>query len=248
MSEVSPVAAPQINWAQFASSAINELSDTLESMLENFGPEDMGQAMAKEHLSAFIDTLRTAINDTDELPQLMKDLANATLDSFANNLSESCPCSQEAADAVAGSDVGSDAANAGAADAESAVPATEAEIEAEEEASNEGGGMTASDVDNEITGGAGGKKNDEEEGKGNWLAILAGSLSDIQSQFLDDAMDARDAMVENQEEAGSGDSKAFLEAQGQYAANIQLFTIFSNQTSTTIKSIGEALAGISRKQ
>jgi len=48
--------------------------------------------------------------------------------------------------------------------------------------------------------------------------------------------------------ASGGKSKAFLEAQATYTANMQLFTTFSNQVSTSIKTIGEAIAGISRKQ
>lgn len=252
MNDISATTAPQINWASFASSPVNALTDTLESMLENFGPEDMGQALAQQHLGAFIDTLRTAINDTNELPQLMKDLANSILDSFQDNLSEMCPCSQEAADAVASSDVAGDIEDAAVADAETALP-TEAPAgaEASEEAVNEGttevGGLTATDLVNDLAADAG-ETDEKKNGKGSWLEVLAGSLADIQSKFLDKAMVAKDEMEKNASQATEGQSSAFLKAQGDYTANMQMFTIFSNQTSTTIKSIGEALGGISRKQ
>ncbi|MFK7854307.1 MAG: hypothetical protein AB8B79_09355 [Granulosicoccus sp.] len=53
--------------------------------------------------------------------------------------------------------------------------------------------------------------------------------------------------------AGEGDnsgkpSTAFLEAQAQFTANMQSFNLFANQSATALKTIGEGLASIARKQ
>jgi len=106
----------------------------------------------------------------------------------------------------------------------------------------------------------------------NWLEALASTLADIQSKFLDKALAASRIMAEeadnvtpaadsegagNSGSGGGGGSEAAneaanegggLQAQASYTANMQMFTIFSNQVSTSIKTLGEGLAGISRKQ
>jgi hypothetical protein len=135
----------------------------------------------------------------------------------------------------------------------------EAQAEADAEAENEGtsgssgaggaGGHDSMDELNDDQAQSAGE--DKKKNKyANWLQALAGDLADIQATFLDRAMAAKDIMMKEAETAGSGEGKSaeFLDAQAQYTATMQLFTIFSNQTSTSIKSIGEALAGISRKQ
>ena len=122
-----------------------------------------------------------------------------------------------------------------------------------------GGGISAGDAKmDEITAESGVPKGDEDEeggGSGNtsWLDVLAGSLAQIQAKFLDTAMEHSRTMAnEADNAAGGGDdgvrSGAFLEAQSKYTANIQMFSIFSQQVSTSVKSIGEALNAISRKQ
>jgi len=129
-----------------------------------------------------------------------------------------------------------------------------------------GGGMTADDVMPEP------EASDTERRRGmNWLEALASTLADIQSKFLDKALAASRIMAEEADNVtpaadseGSGDagggegggegggsgqqSGRFLQAQASYTANMQMFTIFSNQVSTSIKTLGEGLAGISRKQ
>jgi hypothetical protein len=93
--------------------------------------------------------------------------------------------------------------------------------------------------------------------EGNWLVALA----EVQKKFLSAAMKNMDTMKGNGSAAISGgDSKdksaqekqrnAFLEAQSQsqYQANMQMFNMVANMTSTLIKTLGEGLASIVRKQ
>lgn len=55
-------------------------------------------------------------------------------------------------------------------------------------------------------------------------------------------------LTQEQNDANNAQRSRFLHAQASYTANIQMFTTVANQTATSIKSIGEALANISRKQ
>jgi hypothetical protein len=116
----------------------------------------------------------------------------------------------------------------------------------------------------------------ELEGKtgGNWLLALAGALSNIQNKFLDAAMDSMKKMEQNvdgataggkgesegagnggSEGAGNGSESAektkrneFTLAQNEYQANMQMFNMFTNMSATTLKSIGEGMTALARKQ
>jgi len=90
---------------------------------------------------------------------------------------------------------------------------------------------------------------EEAEGKEgvNWLVALAGGLAKSQIDFLDKAMEAQDAM---EKASGEGDEgrNDFIMAQSEYQANMQMFNMMANLTSTSLKSIGEGLTAIARKQ
>ena len=245
MSDISATTAPQVNWAQFASSTPNVMLETLESMLENYGPEDMGQALAQKTLGDFITALRTSINDTDQLPQLLKDLANNTLDSFEGNLSEMCPCSEEAAEAVANNDVAGDIEDSAEADAEKA-----------EETANEGTGEAAPSTDEAFLDSAqlmsdSGESEESRKkkgggGTGHFLEVLAKAMGTVQGNMLNQAKVHSDEMVN--QSGDTGDAQLFTIAQSQYTAKMQMFNIYSSQVATSLKTIGEAMSGIARKQ
>ena len=105
------------------------------------------------------------------------------------------------------------------------------------------------DMMDNISQGIAEEAGEEAEGKegANWLVALAGGLANAQIKFLDKAMDAKDAM-----EASGGDDKdsrdAFIKAQSDYQANIQMFNMMANMTATSLKSLGEGLTAIARKQ
>jgi len=96
---------------------------------------------------------------------------------------------------------------------------------------------------------------EETEGKegGNWLVALAGALAKVQGKFLQAAMDNMKTMEENAGKTGSsGDDKKasneFLIAQSEYQANMQMFNMMANASATSLKSIGEGLTALARKQ
>ena len=258
----------QVQYQALAQAMPTKVNNKLDDLLESFGVEEVGNAATKEFVQKVIEYLRGKIEDSN-MPEGLKELANLALDYREVQLDIEFPSSAEASEAVANTTTAGVIDDAAAAAVESAAPGSQtpaAQAESEAEAANEGtstdastgsaetestsasGGdaTTAADVIDDITANAG--QDDEEEEEGNWLVVLAKGLAKIQSQFLDDAMKASETMQKQSGNAGSGESKEFLKAQADYTANIQLFTIFSNQTSTSIKTIGEAMAGISRKQ
>ena len=86
------------------------------------------------------------------------------------------------------------------------------------------------------------KKGAGSDGK-SWLEVLAQGLADVQNKYLDKAMDAQEKMENSDKE-----SKEFIEAQNEFTANMQLFKMASEATATALKSVGEALSSIARKQ
>lgn len=80
----------------------------------------------------------------------------------------------------------------------------------------------------------------------NWLVALAGGLAEVQGKFLMAAMENQEKM----ESLGTGkeDSQEFLTQQNEYQANMQMFNMMANASSTSIKSIGEGLTALARKQ
>jgi hypothetical protein len=113
------------------------------------------------------------------------------------------------------------------------------------------------------------KEESDSKGKGscdgNWLVRLAKALAEVQNSFLSKAMENQETMQNNlpDEKTTEGMSaqekddykaqeqekrKEFISAQSEFSANMQLFNQTATMTATTIKTLGEALAAISRKQ
>jgi hypothetical protein len=105
-------------------------------------------------------------------------------------------------------------------------------------------GVTAADMANQ-TAKRCGKKADEGEGSegANWLVALAAALGEMQGDFMDDAMQNMDTMKNNGKK-----SKAFITAQNEFSANMQMFSMMANASSTAIKALGEGLTALARKQ
>ncbi|MES9942236.1 MAG: hypothetical protein ABW104_19830 [Candidatus Thiodiazotropha sp. 6PLUC2] len=127
----------------------------------------------------------------------------------------------------------------------------------------EGNGSTDDACTNAAYSNAENASDDNEEkcgSEGNWLVALAGALAKVQQKFLNAAMDNMKTMEENGSGAVQGGDNAqsdeakekqrneFLEAQSQYQANMQMFNMVANMTATSLKSLGEGLTSIARKQ
>jgi len=82
----------------------------------------------------------------------------------------------------------------------------------------------------------------------NWLEKLAEAMATIQNKWLEKADKAQAKMNENAGDDDTGARDAFVKAQSQYTAAMQMFSMVAAATSTSLKSLGEGLAGIARKQ
>jgi len=95
------------------------------------------------------------------------------------------------------------------------------------------------------------KKSDGSRSNGgqSWLEVLAGSMAEIQNKFLDRVMESRKDLELAADSTGDdGGQRVFIEAQNDFQAQMQMFKQMTELSSTTIKSVGEALASMARKQ
>ncbi|WP_456416904.1 hypothetical protein [Thiolapillus sp.] len=89
--------------------------------------------------------------------------------------------------------------------------------------------------------------NEECQGSGkggdNWLVMLAKAMAKMQAEHMD-------KMEAAQKEMGSAgdDKEAFFDASATFQAESQMFKLVSEALSTMVKSVGEGLASIARKQ
>jgi hypothetical protein len=87
----------------------------------------------------------------------------------------------------------------------------------------------------------------EGEGK-NWLEVLAGSLADIQNKYMDKVIEAKDKLDAAADKDGDDGQSDFITAQNEYQSMLQMYKQMAEISSTTLKTIGEALSTLARKQ
>jgi hypothetical protein len=112
-------------------------------------------------------------------------------------------------------------------------------------------------------------KDDEEaksksKGSGSWLVALAKAMGEMTGNHLEKMMQAQDAMEASQVDETSDEFKnatkeeqakmkqdaanEFTQQQAVFQAESKLFAMCSEATSTSLKSIGEGLSSLARKQ
>jgi hypothetical protein len=103
-----------------------------------------------------------------------------------------------------------------------------------------------------------------EKGSGSWLVALARAMGQMTGKHLENMMQAQadmehsddikdtdkyaNASDEEKEKMDQKAGSAFTEAQAVFQAESKLFSMCSEATSTVLKSIGEGLSSMSRKQ
>ncbi len=124
--------------------------------------------------------------------------------------------------------------------------------------------MNAQAEDNDDENGAGSTEGRSGGSRGeglNWLEQLAKGLAEVQGKWLNKASENLEKMqslsegastegLSDQEktEQQTEEQRAFVIAQSQYTAAMQMFSMSAAATSTSLKTIGEGLSGIARKQ
>lgn len=261
MTDVSPVTPSNVNYTLHSSIGPSISRNTFDEMVGTHGAEVMANVATQSFVGKVISFLGDMLNGADDVPQLIKEQSYAVMDTVERSLSESCPCTP---------DVAADFADSPQAEV---IEQTAAEIaEAVAENSNESvGGSNANDA---VTAAISNNQNleddeDKEDGVGggtSWFEVLASNLADVQAVFLNKALAASKVMqgeaanaagetttpdaegAQTATPTNATPSTAFLKAQSEFTANMQLFNLFANQSATALKTIGEGLTGIARKQ
>lgn len=83
---------------------------------------------------------------------------------------------------------------------------------------------------------------------GNWLEALARSLGEDLGRVAGDMVKASQDMQGLKTGNKASDAQKFMKAQTEFQVQAQMFNILSQTISTALKSIGEGMAGVARKQ
>lgn len=237
-----------------------------ESLKDVINSSSLPQSV-KEAAIAYIDAQIARIEGELAVPSDVVD-AVAETEEGAEMAHNCCCAATEAGEQATEASEGSPSSES-ASGSSGAAPSTPAEAEASAEEANEsvggsGGADTSQDVDsaqqaaqeradeelNAVSLSSGGD-DDKKKGSRNFLIVLAEAMGKTQGAFLQNALDAQTKMAGIQEDVANkieGSAQAFTTAQTEFSAQMQMFNLYSNQVATGIKTIGEALAGIARKQ
>jgi hypothetical protein len=119
-----------------------------------------------------------------------------------------------------------------------------------------------SDVRDSVTTSCGEDEQKKKTGSGSWLVALAKAMGEMTGDHLQKMMQAQDKMedskVDDADLEGKSDKeqakikqekgKDFTAAQAEFQAEAKLFAMCSEATSTVLKSVGEGLSSMARKQ
>jgi hypothetical protein len=218
----------QNNISQNTGGAQNQSASTMEAnakeLFSQYGVNNVLQAVT----NAAAEYLKNALNELVEnmdMPAFMKEDAKVAIDQAMNGKNSMVPASlqQDTNQAIkGGSEQSGDDIMSGI-----MKMVQEAMREETESASSSGSGGRAS------------------KGGGNWLAVLARALGSTAGEHLK-------KMVELGEKMGGLDSKEnpeeFAQIQADFQAEAQIFKMFQEAIGTMIKSIGEGMSSVARKQ
>lgn len=219
--------------------------------------DDLGDAM-QDIAKSMVDSLtggeeaqvtadaETAVEDDAGMQELSENWANEILQKIMeflaseNDKENGMNSTEGKADkdkAKAGAEGGGEAAGGAEGGAEGGAAAGGAEGEAagaggEEAGGAEGGGSASG-------GGGSGM---------NWLEKLAEGMAKAQINWLAKADGHQETMQKMSGKDDTASRDAFIMAQSKYTAAMQMFSMTAAATSTSLKTVGEGLAGIARKQ
>ncbi|MCG7911429.1 MAG: hypothetical protein JAY82_16830 [Candidatus Thiodiazotropha taylori] len=236
--------------AQIGSMIGGQIGQMLQQMMSQFGPENVAGGLSN-CINQNAANVANQHVDNCGLPQFIKDEMKGFISDWLSNNTQSIPSDCQNAcdsvyDQVTNGQCQGSSTQASSADSYKEAQNNAMRCNAEEEA----------------------EESKEGKGTSNWLVALAGALAEVQAEFLTSAMKNMETMRENSQKATQGkppenespeqkearqkDEEAarneFLMAQSQYQANMQMFNMVANMTATSLKSLGEGLTSIARKQ
>lgn len=209
----------------------NSSSNIADQLFREYGVQNVMDAVTNAAVQ-YVQRELNALIDSMNMPQFMKNDAKSQIANIGNSYTSDTPRgAQDGVDSVlnggAGGGGNSGAAGKTGGDVMSGVmDMLRKAMQDETEAASNGS-----------SGGSG--------GKGNWLAILARALGSTAGKHLK-------KMVELGEKMGGIDSKEnpeeFAKIQAEFQAEAQIFKMFQEAIGTMVKSIGEGMASVARKQ
>ena len=209
-------------------------SNMMSSLATKFGADVVSDAMSNR----FSDKLQQGLTEMIQgapLPFAIKDIAIREIENIIGEFKKDVPAHAQAeVDNATGSSLDEILDNF--------MEFLRAEMREESKESTEGseGGQEAG-----AAGGAGGAEGAGGGGSGNWLVDLAKALGRASGNHLED-------VIELGKDLGEIDAKedpaAFAEKQAEFQAANQIFKMFQEAISTLIKSIGEGITTMARKQ
>ena len=236
---------------QLAGQIINQ---TLGSIMSQFGQGDTGGALANGFLGAIGGAIKNVI-DQGPLPQFIKDAAKDVVDNIiGDNQQPTSPEAQDAVNECCGEQFEEAGRNFFEELLHRCMENGRDEDESEEAGDTEGGG----------------------KGGGNWLVAIAKALGSMAGEYAADMVRSAEKMAdingaesakelestmgdgfkvqsggENSDAEGdlkAAKAQAMSQVQAEMQAQAQMFKMVSEATSTSIKSIGEGLSSMARKQ
>lgn len=215
-----------------------DVREAAQALIEVFGDAAVGGALQNLTLTQVGEGLKAIVNENDNLSRGAKEAINEKIDELIAD--ELVAVDAAAAEAVGGSEV-AETANDWA--AELIRNLIEAMADDNDE-KNSGNPETKAK-----SGGGGGGRSAEGGGEAmNWLVRMAQKLGEAQGKWLT-AADGHLATMDRL--SGNDDTQArddFVQAQAKYTATMQMFSMTAAATSTSLKTAGEGMAGIARKQ
>lgn len=210
-----------------------DVREAAEALIELFGEAAVAGALENMTLTEAVSRIKSLVSENDNLSEGAKERINEKLDDLLSD--QLVEVDAAASEAVEGSQLSETSDDW-------VTQLINAMIQAMANENDEENGGSES----RSSGGGGGGQ----QGGENWLEALARGLAEAQSKWLTKAQEHLETMKTNAG-ADSDDTEArdaFVLAQSQYTASMQMFSMTAAATSTSLKSIGEGLSGIARKQ
>ena len=206
----------------------------LGGLIPQMGQNNLAGGLANGLMEAFGGAVKEVINSSP-MPQFMKDAANSIVDGvLGDNKQATTPEAQDAVNECCG--------------------------EGMQEAGDDFGkdlqqSMMDDYMESEFKDELEGKKKGKGKKGGGWLAELARNMGGTAGKHLQKALGLSKKIAKLQDEDAKGGEKTsqknagkMTELQAEFQAEMQMFKMAAEATSTAMKSIGEGFSSLARKQ
>lgn len=213
----------------FSNSTKGASGGSAAELFKTFGASNV-ESSVNNIAATEVGSMLNKLIDSMSMPDFMKDAAKMQVSGILSEFTGNTPAGlDKEVKGVIDQGAPSQAANESGSGAASASPM----------------GIMEQSMQNEMEEATSGSSKAGSEGGGNWLAILARALGNTAGEHLK-------AMVDLGKKMGELDStenpEAFAQIQSEFQAESQIFKMFQEAIGTMVKSIGEGMSTVARKQ